>query len=97
MREQKQHTDRTLKEVDGVTQKVAKLQVELEDQVATNANQSTINGQIVAQIKVKLDEIAGITLEIRRMEKLTEALTKKVLSNPNPNPSPNPNPNPNAL
>ena len=77
MREQKQHTDRTLKEVDGVTQKVAKLQVELEDQVATNANQSTINGQIVAQIKVKLDEIAGITLEIRRMEKLTEALTKK--------------------
>ena len=47
--------------------------------MATNANQSTINGQIVAQIKVKLDEIAGITLEIRRMEKLTEALTKKVL------------------
>ena len=28
---------------------------------------------------MKLDEIAGITLEIRRMEKLTEALTKKVL------------------
>ena len=49
------------------------------NQVATNANQSTINGQIVAQIKVKLDEIAGITLEIRRMEKLTEALTKKVI------------------
>ena len=38
LREQKHHTDKTLKEVDGLTQKVAKLQVELEDQVATNAN-----------------------------------------------------------
>jgi hypothetical protein len=34
---------------------VSKLQVELEDQVATNANQATINGQIVNVIKVKLD------------------------------------------
>ena len=32
LREQKHHTDRTLKEVDGLTQKVSKLQAELEDQ-----------------------------------------------------------------
>jgi len=79
VREQKQHTDRTLKEVDGLTQKVSKLQVELEDQVATNANQATINGQIVNVIKTKLDEIAGISLEIKRLEKLRDALNKKVL------------------
>ena len=34
LREQKQHTDRTLKEVDGLTQKVSRLQAELEDQVS---------------------------------------------------------------
>ena len=33
LREQKQHTDRTLKEVDGLTQKVDKLKAELEEQV----------------------------------------------------------------
>ena len=47
LREQKQHTDRTLKEVDGLTQKVTRLQADLEEQVHSNV--SLINENVQRQ------------------------------------------------
>ena len=79
LREQKHHTDRTLKEVDGLTQKVSKLQIELEDQVALNAQIVSDNVRRLNEIRQKEGEIAGVSKEIVRMEKLRDVLLKKIV------------------
>jgi chromosome segregation ATPase len=78
LREQKQHTDRTLKEVDGLTQKVTKLQAELEEQVHSNVSLINENVQRHSELRTKQAEIATIQAEAGRMEKLRDALLRKV-------------------
>ena len=79
LREQKHHTDKTLKEVDGLTQKVSKLQLELGDQVAINAQIVSDNVRRLNEIRQKEGEIAGVVKEIVRMEKLRDVLLKKIV------------------
>jgi len=78
LREQKQHTDKTLKEADGLTSKVSKLQAELEEQLHSNASMVNENAQRQSELRAKHSEIQQIQNEISRMQKLRDATNKRV-------------------
>ncbi|KAL1524554.1 hypothetical protein AB1Y20_019446 [Prymnesium parvum] len=80
LREQKQNTDKTLKEADGLTSKVAKLQAEYDEQIKHNASLTNENTQRQLELKKKHGEIEHLQGEIARMQKLRDAALKRVAS-----------------
>ena len=80
LREQKQHTDKTLKEVDGLTANVGKLQGELADQNTQNASLDAENVEREKELKSAYAAIVTIQAETGRMQKLRDSTNKRVAS-----------------
>jgi len=80
LREQKQSTDRTLKEVDAFAGKVSKLGEELKEQVTRNMQMATDNATRVSELESKQAEINSLRAETRRLGDLKSKLDKRIES-----------------
>jgi chromosome segregation ATPase len=78
LREQKQSTDRALKEADTLSLKVQKLAAELEERTKLNSSLHAENVQRAAELKHAEAEIEGVKKEVLRYEKLRQAVADKV-------------------
>jgi len=78
LREQKQTTDRALKEMDAYVGKVAKLSDELKEQVTRNASVASECRVKVADIASKNEENAALQVETKRICDLKDKLQKRI-------------------
>jgi uncharacterized coiled-coil protein SlyX len=78
LREQKQSTDRALKEADTLSLKVQKLTAELEERTRLNSGLHAENVQRAAELKHAEAEIEGVRKEVMRHDKLRQAVLDKV-------------------
>ena len=78
LREQKQTTDRALKEVDMFVGKLQKLNDELKEQVTRNAQIAAENISRTAELSQKQTDIKAIEVEAARMTELRDKLVKRI-------------------
>eukprot|EP00962_Isochrysis_galbana_P048524 scaffold20268_cov111-Isochrysis_galbana.AAC.9 len=78
LRENKQSTDRSLKEADTLSLKVQKLTAELEERTKLNASLHAENVQRAAELKHAEAEIDSVKKEVSRHDKLRQAVLDKV-------------------
>ena len=78
LREQKQTTDRALKEVDAFVGKVAKLNDELKEQVTRNVQVASECGNRETELTSKHEEIATLQKETKRIVELKDKLQKRI-------------------
>lgn len=77
-REQKQLTDKAMKDHETLQSRTAKLQQDYEEQVLATTQLAADNQQRLGEIKQKEDEISSLRQETRRIDKMREALQKKI-------------------
>eukprot|EP01086_Lenisia_limosa_P012042 TRINITY_DN3928_c0_g1_i1.p1 TRINITY_DN3928_c0_g1~~TRINITY_DN3928_c0_g1_i1.p1 ORF type:complete len:819 (-),score=286.88 TRINITY_DN3928_c0_g1_i1:260-2716(-) len=80
VREQKAITDRAAKEYDQLSQRLTKLQHDLEEQVQTNTTLLAENTHRQVELKVKEDEVATIKQDLIRVNRVRDGLVKKIKS-----------------
>jgi len=78
LREQKQTTDRALKEVDLFTGRVSKLGDDLKEMVTRNGSVATENATRASELAAKLSDISSIRTEAARMAELRDKLAKRI-------------------
>lgn len=78
LRENKQNTDRFLKEADTLSLKVQKLAAELEERTKLNASLHAENVQRAAELKHAEAEIDSVKKEVSRHDKLRQTVLDKV-------------------
>eukprot|EP01137_Pigoraptor_chileana_P008977 Opistho-2@56553 len=78
LREQKTLTEKALKDHDALNARTMKLQAEYEDQVLTTTQLASENQQKAAELKMKEEEIGELRNETGQVNKMREALQKKI-------------------
>ncbi len=78
IRDQKNQSEKALKELDSLNQKILKMQQDLEDQIHSNTQLLTENSQRHVELKGKEEETIRVRQEATKMEKMHENLVRKM-------------------